>query len=154
TSQGSQPLNYQWYSTSGPVPGGTNRVLTFPHVQLSDAGDYFVIVTNYGGSATSTIASITVTADTTPPYVVSVGSIDGLYVGVCFNEEVNPISLGEISNYSVNNGGVGVMGVTPRPDGRSVILKLDATITGPFTVQVYSMTDLANQFSDFSEANG
>ena len=155
-SQGTPRLDYQWFQNDNPVPSGTNRVLTFDHVRATNAGDYYVIVTNYGGAATSAVATLTVTQDITNPYVVSVGSIDGKSIGVCFNEELDnsQLTATETSNYSVNNNAVNVLSAVLRPDRRSVQLFLETPVTGTFTLDVFSQYDLAQNYLDLQSTNG
>ncbi len=64
TVTGSLPLYYQWYltATNNPLAGATNSTLTLTNVQLANAGVYFMMVTNYLGSAVSTNALLTVYA--------------------------------------------------------------------------------------------
>ncbi len=144
-SQGSPTLVYQWYFNDAPLPDATNRALVFPHIPTSAQGDYYLIVTNYGGAATSTVATVTVSEDVTAPSIVSVGSLDGLTIGVCFDEELNAIAIGDAANYVVN-GDVTPTNVIVRLDGRSVALQLATPISGPFIVQVFSLPDLADNF--------
>lgn len=153
-SQGSPTLVYQWYFNDALLDGATNRTLSFPHIRAANQGDYYLIVTNYGGAATTEVATLTVTSDTTPPYLVSVGSVDGTTIGISFDAEVVFEALGTADNYSVNGGAVTITNVIARPDGRSAIIQIDGVLAGPFTVEVYSMTDLAGQFTGFSQTNG
>ena len=61
------PLSYRWYGTNGVfVPGETNLNLVFNPIALSNAGSYYLIVTNLYGAATSTVVQITVVG---PPIV-------------------------------------------------------------------------------------
>jgi hypothetical protein len=57
---GSGPLTYQWWLNDAPLASGTNRILVLTNVQPSQAGDFFVVVTNEAGSATSSVAGLTV----------------------------------------------------------------------------------------------
>ena len=61
---GSKPLSYQWYFSSAtatnPIVGATTNVMTVANLQTTNAGGYFVIVTNLYGKATSSVASVTV----------------------------------------------------------------------------------------------
>ncbi len=67
---GTPPFGYQWfYNTNTPVIGATNATLTLTNLQLSDAGSYFVVVTNTIDSATSDVAVLTVTTPTAPSFV-------------------------------------------------------------------------------------
>lgn len=61
TAIGTPPLAYQWYfNTNTPVSGATNAALVFGPVTTNQAGYYQVIVTNLYGSATSSLAALTV----------------------------------------------------------------------------------------------
>ena len=57
---GATPLGYQWYFNSSPLTGETATALSLPSVTVSQAGNYFVIVTNAYGSATSSVAVLNV----------------------------------------------------------------------------------------------
>jgi hypothetical protein len=57
---GAGTMAYQWYKGAEPIHGATSDVLTLEAVQLSDHGDYQVIVTNEFGSATSLTVRLTV----------------------------------------------------------------------------------------------
>jgi hypothetical protein len=65
-AEGTRPLRYQWLHDGNPVEGGTNSVLWLRNVQLADAGNYAVVVSNVAGSATSSNATLTVNS---PPVV-------------------------------------------------------------------------------------
>ena len=58
TATGSLPLNYQWYFNGAPLSAGTNSSLSLPGVQLSNGGNYFVVVTNNFGAATSAVVAL------------------------------------------------------------------------------------------------
>lgn len=63
TATGSQPLRFQWYlNDTNLVSGGRSATLTISNVQAAHAGNYTVIVTNSLGSATSSVAVLTVRA--------------------------------------------------------------------------------------------
>jgi hypothetical protein len=94
-----------------------------------------------------------VSEDTTAPSIVSIGSLDGLTIGVCFDEELDPTGAAELGNYSVNEGTANITNVIRRLDGRSVALQLDAPIAGPFIVQIFSIADLAGNLVNFQEVS-
>src|SRR5262249_32694622 len=62
TVYGTPPLSFQWYfqNTNGPLDGETNPSLTLLNVQVSQSGNYFLVVTNIAGSTTSSNAHLTV----------------------------------------------------------------------------------------------
>ena len=66
-ADGTLPLGYQWYyRTNTVLTNATGSTLTLTNVQLPDAGGYFVVVTNAYGSATSTVAQLTVSLPVAP----------------------------------------------------------------------------------------
>ena len=68
SASGTPLLFYQWYfNGSNALSGATNPILTLVNAQLIDAGDYTAIVTNNTGSATSSVAQLTVNAIVPPP---------------------------------------------------------------------------------------
>jgi hypothetical protein len=60
-----QSLSYQWYKNNTAIGGANGAVYMLSHVQIGDAGNYQVRVTNPGGSQTSAQATLTVTVDVT-----------------------------------------------------------------------------------------
>ena len=65
---GSMPLAYQWYfNTNTPIANATNAALTLTDVQATNAGAYFVVVSNTAGAATSTNAFLAVGTSNSPP---------------------------------------------------------------------------------------
>ncbi len=55
---GTQPLQYQWRLWGTNLPAATNATLTLTNVQLSQAGDYQVVVTNAFGAVSSAVAHL------------------------------------------------------------------------------------------------
>ena len=70
TTAGSAPLRYQWEWNGTAVPGGTNAELRLTDVTLAQAGDYRVVVSNPGGTATSDAARLVVLPPLTAPSIV------------------------------------------------------------------------------------
>lgn len=61
TVKGSKPFAYQWFKDGNAIPQATNKVLTFLRAAPSDAGSYYVRVSNAGAFQESIIAALTVT---------------------------------------------------------------------------------------------
>ena len=63
---GTPPLAYQWYKNGSPltddgsVTGSTNSILTFSSVLHSNAGNYYVVITNSAGLTNSTTSSLAI----------------------------------------------------------------------------------------------
>jgi hypothetical protein len=61
TATGTGPLSYQWTFNGAPLPLAQDASFTLQNVQLSDAGEYRVIVSNAAGSVSSDAAYLSVT---------------------------------------------------------------------------------------------
>jgi glucose/arabinose dehydrogenase len=67
TASGTGPLTYQWQRNNADIPGATQPSFTLDNVQLPDNNATFrVVVTNAGGTATSSAATLTVTTNQPP----------------------------------------------------------------------------------------
>jgi len=66
-ASGAAPLSYRWrfdgtnLQTSARITGTTSPTLSISNAQVSDSGNYTVVVTNSAGSATSSVAALVVT---------------------------------------------------------------------------------------------
>jgi type VI protein secretion system component Hcp len=79
---------YQWYKNSVAVPGATGNALTFASVQMTDAGNYWLVADTPAGPITS--LSVTLTVNPPPPFaggsgtssdpyqIVTVAQLDGV----------------------------------------------------------------------------
>jgi pectate lyase len=66
-ASGSPPLSYQWYYNSSTLlTNATSPTLTLTNCQISDSGEYSVVVANASGSDTSAVANLSVTIPTAP----------------------------------------------------------------------------------------
>src|SRR5262249_20530623 len=79
TASGTAPLSYQWQRNNGPggtfvnINGATSSTLTVSNTQAADNGAQFrVVVSNSGGSATSSAATLTVTANQAPSPTITI----------------------------------------------------------------------------------
>ena len=55
---GADQLTYQWFKNGVSTGGAKSASYAITSAQLADSGDYIVVVTNYAGSATSSIAKV------------------------------------------------------------------------------------------------
>ena len=51
-------LSYHWFFKAAPISASTSDTLLIPHASPSHVGDYYVVVSNTGGSVTSAVARI------------------------------------------------------------------------------------------------
>jgi hypothetical protein len=63
-SIGTQPLKYQWFFSNAPIAGATSQTFARNPVQLTNAGPYFVVITNGNGATTSSVVTLTVLGNT------------------------------------------------------------------------------------------
>lgn len=70
---GSTPLTYRWFFERSPLACCDSSSLDLMNVQPAQAGNYFVVVSNIGGTVTSTPALLTVNAQ--PPCVAGIGNL-------------------------------------------------------------------------------
>src|SRR6185436_13519829 len=61
-ANGTAPLAYQWRRNGANIAGANSASLMLNNVQLTDAGQYSVRVSNVAGEATSSAATLTVHA--------------------------------------------------------------------------------------------
>jgi hypothetical protein len=59
------PLAYQWYFNRSPLIAQTNSTLVLSNLNSGNAGNYFAVATASGGNSTSTVATLTVTLQST-----------------------------------------------------------------------------------------
>jgi len=60
TASGTAPLNYQWQFGGANISGATTNPFVVANVQLTNSGDYAVVISNFVGSVTSSLATLSV----------------------------------------------------------------------------------------------
>jgi len=65
TASSTETPTYQWYKDSSAISGATASTYTISSVATSDAGSYYVTVSNSGGTTTSSTATLTVSSTST-----------------------------------------------------------------------------------------
>jgi hypothetical protein len=89
------------------IPGATGSSFTTPLLQLSDNGAQFrALLTTAGAAATSSVATVTVVGNTTPPVPLEVLAVNssGTTVTVVFSQPLDPASGQTLANYSFTPG--------------------------------------------------
>lgn len=59
---GTRPFNFQWLKDGTNYPGGNDLTLPLSNVTTDDTGQYRLVISNTGGSATTDVAQVTVKA--------------------------------------------------------------------------------------------
>src|SRR5256885_2963857 len=81
SASGDAPLAYQWRLSGGNLTNATSSTFSIATAQLTDAGNYDVVVTNSSGAITSAIARLTVRSTNGPVYAVPDGGWTYIYAG-------------------------------------------------------------------------
>jgi hypothetical protein len=119
TATGTQPLGYTWYhdDLAVPYPQQGSPTLALGRVQATDAGSYFVVVSNVVGAATSAVVTVTVKLPprvTRQPIDVEVGTnatvtFSAAAVGtppLSFQWRKNGVNIPDATNSSYTINGV------------------------------------------------
>lgn len=151
---GAAPRSLQWQRDTGDgvtftnIPGAQTpfaaSAYTIASALRGDNGARFrVVATNANNSVTSDVVTLTVAADNAAPVPVSAASVTGATVDINFDEVIDNASgaFANVANYRVNAGQPAVTTATPRVDGKSVVLSLDAAVGATFTVNVSNLSD-------------
>jgi hypothetical protein len=83
TVGGAAPLSYQWRKADVPIGSATGSSLVLTNLQLADAGNYSVVISNYFGSVTSSNAFLTMNPAGVSLALYSGITIDGV-VGLTY----------------------------------------------------------------------
>lgn len=67
------PTGYQWFRNGSPLSGKTADTLELTNASTSDAGGYYVVVTNASGSTTSSTATLSILPDSLADQSVTTG---------------------------------------------------------------------------------
>ncbi len=150
---GSAPYNFLWLRNgviveAAPSPNSANNapVAPFyrtPPVTLADNGATYTLVVSNLFSVVTQSTTLTVTADLTPPTIVSaVGSQFDTTVLLTFSENMDPFTAGQIANYQLS-GGVTVLSATYDPVAKNqVALRTTLQTAGAqYTVTVNGVRD-------------
>lgn len=155
------PLLYQWYKEGvGPVPGATFRNFTVAQAALTDSGDYYAVIYNPLGRATSSVARVTVTPDTFAPGIATAvpyprvdnGAAIHDQIIIEFTEPVQASSVSSPTGYRVPGGGNPVSVVVT--NDRTVILTLASPLNEDteYAVTASGMVDaVGNTAGDVSK---
>lgn len=110
SASGTEPLTYQWRKNGENITGATLASLSIASAQLTDAGDYSVVVSNALGSAPSAVATLIVKpvvvqqphpADTNADYRIVISEMTGYAAawkqGRTWSNPPNPIPIGYLT---------------------------------------------------------
>jgi len=109
SSAGASPFSYYWFtqgttpplSNGGNLTGATSNVLTIANATLANAANYFVIVSNVYGTATSSVANLSLTVPS-GAYQAAVIA-DNPFAYYSFSETADPSTNGLVAQDSTGN---------------------------------------------------
>ncbi|MGV3772388.1 MAG: Ig-like domain-containing protein [Verrucomicrobiales bacterium] len=146
-------LSYQWQRNGENIANANSASYTTPLLTQADSGaKYRVALSLPGGvvAKTSDEATVTVTQDSVAPTILSAASLDGLTVGIHFNELLDPAAASDPANYSIS--GVTIDSAALEADGMTVTLGVSGLTSSNFTVNVAGVTDLVGNVTTASTA--
>jgi autotransporter-associated beta strand protein len=115
SAAGLPPLTYQWRKDGTALNNGTNAFYDVINAQLSDAGQYDVVVTNASSAATSAVAALTVRSPLNLNWT-GLSSFDWDYVTMNWNEAVSSTptnySTGDNVHFDTASAGSGFVNLT------------------------------------------
>ena len=104
---GNPPPTLQWYRNDAAITGATGSELVIDAALSENNARFYLVaqnvVSNSTRYATSSVATLTVRADTTAPTLVGAQSAGLTQVQVSFSEAVSPASATNLANYAITN---------------------------------------------------
>jgi hypothetical protein len=121
-----QPVTFVWTTNGGVVPGQNLSYFQLPHVPATYNGVKIqAVVSNQAGTLSSSVSTVTVVADKTPPAILTVDTAGNPNVlEVTYSKPVDPASATNPANYQitvVNGGALSITTATLSADQQTVI---------------------------------
>ncbi len=139
----------QWFFNGAPVPSATNATYTIAAAPLSDnAAQLWVVgsnmLNNVNYSVTSSVAVLTVIADTNPPVLLGAQSLGLSQVEVSLSKRITAATATNTANYAITgpNGAVAIASAAQDASQSNVVLSVAAMVDqGAYVVTVNNLTD-------------
>jgi len=139
----------QWYRNSGVISGATGSSYSLASAALSDNGATFWLVASnlansVGYTVTSSVATLTVIADTNRPVLLGAHSVGLGQVLASFSERMNNSTATNRANYSLSGtNGIRLINSATLDASQSNVVLAVATMTdgAPYTLTVNNLTD-------------
>lgn len=154
---GSAPFAFQWMKNGTAIAGATSGSMTIASVQLTDAGNYSVRVTNTAGSSVSASASLTVNSAPSVATLPSIGSQPATQTANVGDSVAFSVSVSGSAPFSYQwlKNGAPISGAT---SSNLVLSNVQTSSTGAYSVvisnAVGSVTSGAAQLTVKASAGG
>lgn len=127
---GQNVTSYQWYFQGSAIAGATSGIYAIPVVSAANVGNYDVVLTGPGGTATSNTVSLTLQSTTGAPVVTTQPASVSAAAGGTITLSV---AANNATSYQWYHNGVAVSGAT---SATLVLSNLSATAAGSYTVTI------------------
>jgi hypothetical protein len=143
TVSGTPVIDYQWFFGANAIAGATNPSYTIDSTLPTNAGGYYVTVSNPASATNSSVATLTVLSDTLPPTIISI-TAGASQVVVTFSKPVGSVTADNAANYSIS-GGITVLSAIQNADNAAQVTLTTATaltLGTVYSLSVHGVTDL------------
>jgi hypothetical protein len=152
TASGTPLILYQWFLGTQPIAGATNSSYTITSTVGTNAGVYYVAVSNPASSTNSSVADLTVLLDTIPPNLANILPT-ATQIVVTFSEAVDPVTASEATKYSVS-GGVTVVSATQNPNNTAQVTLTTGVAMNFGTVYSLTINGVNDLFGNSAHVTG
>jgi len=140
SASGAPTLQYQWFFNGTALPGATSTAYSLPQADLTNGGNYSVLVTNQVGRAISSNALLTVTS---PPFIT-------------IQPRDQPVLESQGATFAVNASGSAPLSYQWRLAGNDIAGAMDSSFTvtaaRPEIAGPYSVT-ISNAYGTITSSN-
>jgi len=141
---GGQPFFIQWFHNSVAMAGETNVLLNLPAVHGADAGGYYFIASNSLNAVTSSVATLSIILDVTPPALVEAfATNDPEGIVVVFSEPVSAQSATNPANYTLSPG-ANILAARLIAPNRVLLTASALDVRLDYTLTISNVLDLAD----------
>jgi GH25 family lysozyme M1 (1,4-beta-N-acetylmuramidase) len=123
TATGTSPLNFQWFLNGAKIPGANTNFYNLVNAQTNNAGNYALVVTNFSGSVTSSVVSLTVY----PPQATVFA--DNFDANTATNWIVNKSSSDNSVSFSFDYSALGIPSAPHSTNGTTRGAQMKANLT-------------------------
>jgi Lamin Tail Domain len=127
---------FQWYRGNGAIAGATNLAYSLTAAYADNGAQFRVVaqnvVSNVTYALTSSVATLTVIADTHPPVLLGAQCRGLGLLEVTLSKPITPLTATNASNYSISgsSGAVPILGAALDANGSNVVLSVSGLVSG------------------------